>query len=190
MGRTLLSHVEEYAAFNGVYFLFLGQMSKRRAWPRRSHADRQQQRDADEGDGAGGSGGSERSANKSASKYAGIAAKRLEERAQAETDLHHAKSAAASLTPPQRVMLEARNAGIGRGGFVLGGTQPNEQHCPSVTVGRGSRMLGEALLPGHSPSTFATAGSTEPWSPEPQAAVYAGCDSDFRWCPTSSSFLF
>jgi hypothetical protein len=68
----LLSHVEECAALNGV----LGQMSGRRAWPRRfrvRRADRQQWRDADGGDGAGDSGGSERSANKTASKYDRIA---------------------------------------------------------------------------------------------------------------------
>ena len=65
----MLSHVEECAALNGV----LGQMSGRRAWPRRSRADWQQRRDADGGDGAGDSGGSERSANKSAFKYDGIA---------------------------------------------------------------------------------------------------------------------
>ena len=114
----------------------------------------------------------------SANKFA----KRLEERAQAETDLHrdHAESAAASLTPPQRVMLEARNAGISRGGFVLGGTQLVEQ-C-RLSFGRGSRMLGEAMLQGHSPSIFAAASSTEPWSPEPEAAAYAPAKPTWRIC--------
>ena len=165
---------------NGDYFLFLGQMSGRRAWPpRRSRADRQQRRDANGGDGAGDSGGSERSANKSASKYDGIAVGG--ERAQAETDLQQAESAEASLTltPSQHVMLETRNAGIGRGGFVLGGTPPDEQRRPSF--GRGGRMLGEALRGEallHSP--FAAAGSTEPQSPEPQAAAYAPAKPTWR----------
>ena len=85
----------------------------------------------------------------------------MEERAQAETNLQQAESAEASLTltPSQHVMLETRNAGIGRGGFVLGGTPPDEQRRPSF--GRGGRMLWEALL--HSP--FAAAGSTQSQSP-------------------------
>ena len=90
-----MSHVEGCAALNSDYFLFFGQTSGRRAWPRRSRADRQERRNADGGDGAGDSGGSERSSNKShesASKYDGIAAKCVEEKAQAETDLQHAES--------------------------------------------------------------------------------------------------
>jgi hypothetical protein len=43
-------------------------------------------------------------------------------------------------------------------------------------------MLGEAMLQGHSPSIFAAASSTEPWSPEPEAAAYAPAKPTWRIC--------